>query len=115
MRSGSCSRNAGVLETEHDPDFVFALGTDEVGMLADDEECFGMLFDERFNVGDIFDGVFEFKLGDGEINGGDAGLPDRSEEVGGGRHFHFEEWSAEGVDDYGVFVEGGDGRRGSVG
>ena len=99
MRSGSCSRNPGVLETEHDSDLVFGLGAGKVGMLANDEECIGMLFDERFNVGDILDGVFEFKLGDGEINGGDAGLPDCSEEVGGGRHFHFEEWSAEGVDD----------------
>ena len=94
MRSGSCSRNPGVLETEHDSDLVFGLGAGKVGMLANDEECIGMLFDERFNVGDIFDGVFEFELGDGEVDGGDARLLHRSEDLGRQRGVHVHERAA---------------------
>jgi len=89
----------GVLEAGHDADFVFALGADDVGMPAHNEECFGMLLDQRFYSGDIADRALEGRFRNGEIDGGDSRLPDCGEAVGDRWRVHVGEWDAEGIDD----------------
>ena len=57
-------------------------------MPAHDQKDFGMLLDQRFYRGDVVYRALEGGIGDGEVDGGDARLPDGREDFGGGRRVH---------------------------